>query len=70
MATRIRKTSASLRQARAPRLPGEDHSKDIDFTPQGTKARRDADRADTLRMIERAPWNRATDPIAGVIEHR
>jgi NTE family protein len=54
----------------APRLPGEDHSKDIDFTPQGVKTRREAGYEDTLKMIERAPWNSAADPMEGVIEHR
>ena len=54
----------------APRLDGEDHSKDIDFSPAGVSARREAGRADTLRMIKRAPW-RETPPAAdGVIEHR
>jgi NTE family protein len=54
----------------APRLDGEDHTKDIDFTPAGVRARRQAGYADTLRMIERAPWQQAADPIEGVIEHR
>jgi NTE family protein len=54
----------------APRLDGEDHTKDIDFTPAGVNARRAAGYADTLRMIERAPWQAAADPIEGVIEHR
>ena len=54
----------------APRLDSEDHTKDIDFTPNGVSARRDAGHADTLRMIERAPWAHAkVDPIEGVIEH-
>ena len=54
----------------APRLEGEDHTKDIDFTPAGVSARREAGYADTLRMIERSPWNAPCDPIEGVIEHR
>jgi NTE family protein len=55
----------------APRLDGEDHTKDIDFTPSGVRARREAGHADTLRMIERAPWEQApANPIEGVIEHR
>jgi NTE family protein len=33
------------------------------------RARREAGYADTLRMIERAPWRQPTDPIEGVIEH-
>ena len=55
----------------APRLDGEDHTKDIDFTPAGVHARRQAGYADTLRMIDNAPWQQAAaDPIEGVIEHR
>ena len=53
----------------APRLDGEDHLKDIDFTAAGIRARRQAGYADTMRMIERAPWTCAADPIEGVIEH-
>jgi NTE family protein len=53
----------------APRLDGEDHTKDIDFTPAGVRARRQAGYADTIKMIERAPWREAGDPIEGVLEH-
>ena len=53
----------------APRLEGEDHTKDIDFTAAGVRARREAGYADTLRMIERSPWRAPTDPMEGVIEH-
>jgi NTE family protein len=53
----------------APRLLGEDHTKDIDFTPEGVLARRAAGYADTKKMIKRAPWREATDPIEGVVEH-
>ncbi|OUM03027.1 patatin [Variovorax sp. JS1663] len=54
----------------APRVEGEDHTKDIDFTPAGICTRRRAGHADTMRMIERAPWQQANaDPIEGVIEH-
>jgi NTE family protein len=53
----------------APRLEGEDHMKDIDFTPAGVRARREAGYADTLRMVKRSPWRAPTDPIEGVIEH-
>ncbi len=53
----------------APRLAGEDHTKDIDFTPAGVAARRTAGYADTMAMIERSPWQAPTDPIEGVIEH-
>ena len=54
----------------APRLEGEDHTKDIDFTRSGVQARREAGYADTLAMIRRAPWKASqADPIEGVIEH-
>jgi NTE family protein len=54
----------------APRVEGEDHTKDIDFTPAGIRTRRPAGHADTMRMIQRAPWHQAhADPIEGVIEH-
>ncbi len=53
----------------APRIESEDHTKDIDFTPNGIRARRDAGHADTMRMIQRAPWREPADPIEGVIEH-
>ncbi len=54
----------------APRLDGEDHSKDIDFSPAGVANRRAAGYADTVKMIERAPWRAPTDPIEGVVEHK
>jgi NTE family protein len=54
----------------APRLEGEDHTKDIDFTAEGVRARREAGLADTRRMLRRAPWvDCEVDPIEGVIEH-
>jgi NTE family protein len=53
----------------APRLANEDHTKDIDFTPAGIRARREAGHADTIRMITRAPWHAPANPIEGVIEH-
>jgi NTE family protein len=53
----------------APRLDGEDITKDIDFTPSGIRSRRHAGYADTLRMLRRAPWTRPVDPMEGVIVH-
>ena len=53
----------------APRLEGEDHTKDIDFSPAGVASRREAGYADTMKMIERSPWSAPTDPIEGVVEH-
>ena len=63
-------TTVHVAHLLAPRLAGEDRSKDIDFTSQGVQMRRDAGYADTLRMIERSPWSEAVEPIEGVIEYR
>jgi NTE family protein len=63
-------TTVHVAHMLAPRLDGEDHTKDIDFTPDGVRERHAAGLADTRRMLERAPWAHvAADPIEGVIEH-
>ena len=53
----------------APRLDGEDHTKDIDFTPAGIRARWQAGYAATRHMVQRAPWRAPVDPIEGVVIH-
>jgi NTE family protein len=53
----------------APRLDGEDHTKDIDFTPAGIQARRGAGYADTRRALEGEPWAHCQDTMDGVIIH-
>jgi NTE family protein len=53
----------------APKIEGEDHTKDIDFTAAGIRARWQAGYADTRAMLKRAPWNRPVDPIDGVVIH-
>jgi len=53
----------------APRIDGEDHTKDIDFTPSGIRARRQAGYADARTQIERAPWTEPCDELDGVIIH-
>ena len=53
----------------APRIDGEDHTKDIDFTAAGIRARRQAGYAATRRVIQRAPWDAAVDPVEGVVIH-
>ena len=53
----------------APRLEGEDHTKDIDFTAGGVRARRAAGRADAHAVIAREPWLAPVDPLEGVIVH-
>jgi NTE family protein len=51
----------------APRLAAEDHTKDIDFTPAGIRARCGAGVADTEEVIALAPWRQAIDPHEGVM---
>ncbi len=63
-------TTMHIARLVAPRLDGEDSTKDIDFTLAGIQARREAGYADTIRMIERAPWNDPVNPIEGLVEHR
>lgn len=62
-------TTMHMVQLTAPRLPNEDHTKDIDFTRQGITARWAAGHADTLRAIQQAPWQQAVDPRDGVVIH-
>ena len=53
----------------APQVDGEDHTKDIDFTPAGIRARWRAGYEATRSMIERAPWHAPVDPIEGIVIH-
>ncbi len=53
----------------APRLAGETHLKDIDFSAEGIGSRRTAGYADTRRVLEQAPWTGTFDALEGVILH-
>ena len=53
----------------APTLKGEDHAKDIDFSPGGIRERWNAGLADTRATIARAPWTEQVDPMEGLILH-
>jgi len=53
----------------APRLEGEDHTKDIDFTSSGIDTRRRAGYADTRRVLETQPWTDCVDTKDGIIIH-
>jgi NTE family protein len=63
-------TTMHVMRMQAPLLDGEDHTKDIDFTSTGVRARWQAGYADTLRMIDRKPWMKAVDPMDGVVVHQ
>ena len=52
-----------------PHLEGETATKDIDFSAEGLRARREAGYAQASEMLARAPWTAPTDPLDGVIVH-
>ena len=54
---------------KAPRLGGEDHTKDIDFSAHGIRQRWQAGHDDALRFIAQRPWLQEVDPIEGVAIH-
>lgn len=54
----------------APRVEGEDHTKDIDFTPVGVRTRWLAGYTDTRRMLEEACWKQPVDAMDGVVVHQ
>jgi NTE family protein len=53
----------------APRLDNESHTKDIDFTPAGIRARWEAGYADTNKALARQAWLDEYDLLEGVILH-
>ncbi len=63
------RTTMHIVRLLAPRLAGEDHTKDIDFTPGGVHGRREAGYADAKDVIVQAPWTHPVDPLEGVVLH-
>ncbi|MGQ0587974.1 MAG: patatin-like phospholipase family protein [Sphingosinicella sp.] len=53
----------------APALSYEDHAKDIDFSPDGIRQRREAGYRHTAATLEKAPWRGEVDPTEGFILH-
>src|SRR5471030_484154 len=62
-------TTMHILSLKAPRLGGEDHTKDIDFSAHGIRQRWQAGHDDALGFIERRPWLQEVDPIEGVAIH-
>lgn len=62
-------TTMHLVRMLAPRVEGEDHTKDIDFTAHGIRARWQAGREDTQRAIDAAPWHQPVDVKDGLVIH-
>ncbi|NJO33211.1 MAG: patatin-like phospholipase family protein [Rhodospirillales bacterium] len=52
-----------------PGIENEDHTKDVDFSPSGIRARWEAGLAHTRHAIASAPWENATDQLDGVLLH-
>jgi NTE family protein len=53
----------------APPVEGEDHTRDIDFSPSGIRQRRMAGYEDTRRTLAAAPWEGEFDPLEGFVLH-
>jgi NTE family protein len=58
-----------LVRLQAPRLAGDDHTKDIDFTPTGIGQRWAAGQRDTLRALAAKLWETPLGPEQGVLLH-
>jgi NTE family protein len=54
----------------SPGVEGEDHTKDIDFTPAGIRSRWQAGYSDTRRMLRAAPWRKPVDAVEGIVIHQ
>jgi NTE family protein len=63
------RTTMHLVNVLAPRLDNEDHTKAIDFSRGGVKARWQAGYHQTKRVIGEEPWQGEFDPLRGVIVH-
>lgn len=53
----------------APRIAGEDYTKDIDFSPAGIQARWQAGYTDMRKKLSEAPWEKKFDAMDGIIIH-
>lgn len=63
-------TTMQVIELDAPSFGADDLHKDIDFSPSGIERRRAAGYEDTGRMLARAPWRAATDPMEGIAVYR
>jgi NTE family protein len=54
----------------SPGVEGEDHTKDIDFTPAGIRSRWQAGYSDTRRMLRAAPWRKPVGAVEGIVIHQ
>jgi NTE family protein len=50
-------------------IDGEDHLKDIDFTPSGIRTRWQAGYEHAQRILKASPWDRPVNPVEGIVIH-
>jgi NTE family protein len=62
-------TQMHLMRFLAPRLDGEDHTKDIDFTRSGIERRWRAGFEHATTVLQEKPWERPCDSLAGIVIH-
>jgi len=62
-------TTMHVVELTAPRLGGEDLTKDIDFTRASLRARWEAGYANAKESITSAPWEHPVNPLEGVVIH-
>lgn len=62
-------TTMHLCRLFAPRIENEDQSKDIDFSAQGIRQRREAGYANTMKMLQARPWCKPHSVLEGVLMH-
>jgi NTE family protein len=53
----------------SPRLEGEDHTKDIDFTRSGIERRWQAGFEHANKVLQEKCWEAPVDPLAGIVIH-
>ena len=53
----------------SPRLDGEDHTKDIDFTRAGIEGRWKAGHDHARKVLAEKPWEAEVDALAGIVIH-
>lgn len=63
-------TTMQVLELDAPRFDGDDLNKDIDFSPGGIERRWKTGYEDTTRVLQRAPWREALDPLEGISVYR
>lgn len=51
------------------RVPGQDHTGDIDFSRDGISARRQAGHENTRKVLAAGPWDRTIDEVEGLVLH-